>query len=59
MSNIYENYQILKRNAYRSYWEKRILAEVGYLLELHCEEDISAKKLMEEAISVIGFILHC
>lgn len=53
MNNIYENYRILQKKACRSYWEKRILAEIGYLTELCYETEGSARVLLEEVVDLL------
>ena len=33
-SDVFSKFRTLRSKAYNSYWERRILAEVGYLIEL-------------------------
>lgn len=49
MNCIYEDYRVLQKKACRSYWEKRILAEIGYLIELLYNKEVSAQALLEQA----------
>lgn len=53
MSELHGNYRRLRKHAYRSYWEKRILAETGYLIELLYEKDESAKVLLEQVVDTL------
>ncbi len=53
MADIYENYRKLRKNAFRSYWEKRILSEIGYLIELLYEKEIPERGLMEQAMDLL------
>ena len=53
MYNIFADYRKLKKHAYRSYWEQRILAETGYLIELLYEKDESAKAVLDETVAML------
>lgn len=53
MADIHGNFRILRKSTYRSYWEKRILAEIGYLIELLYGEDASVDKLLEQAVDTL------
>lgn len=53
MADIYENYRILRKNTFRSYWEKRILAEIRYLMELLPNREDSGRTLLEQAIAML------
>ena len=46
-------YRELHRHAYGSYWEKRILTEIGYLTELLYHKNIPARKLLSQAVSML------
>ena len=41
MSNRLKNYEYLRRNAWNGLWSKRILAELGFLLEVSAAEENS------------------
>lgn len=51
--NYYETYVLLRRSAFRSYWEKRILSEIGYLMELLYEKNSNATELIEQALDLL------
>ncbi|MBO5070640.1 MAG: hypothetical protein J6C37_09815 [Roseburia sp.] len=53
MSNVFSVYNTLRKKAFRSYWEKRILAEIGYLMELLYKKDTSARGLLEQALAML------
>lgn len=50
--NIYERHETLNKNVH-GYWEKRILAEIGYLLELLSEEDLDGGSLPEQVMATL------
>lgn len=53
MAKLHESYRKLRKNAYRSYWERRILSEIGYLIELLYEEDKNAAAMLDEAVDLL------
>lgn len=53
MRDIYGDYRKLRKSVFRSYWEKRILAEIGYLLELLDKEEILKEPLIEQAVDLL------
>lgn len=54
MKDIYELYKKLKENACRSYWEKRILAELGYLFDMFTDEDETQWTLIARAVTMLS-----
>lgn len=54
MKDICETYMQLRRDAFQSYWETRILEELSYLFELYSKEDTAEWALLEEAVAVLA-----
>lgn len=53
MGSIYDNYRLLQKKACRSYWEKRIVAEIGYLTDLLYDKEAAARALLEQAMNLL------
>lgn len=53
MADIYGNFMRLKESASQGYWENRILAELGYLLEMFTEKDETEFSLLEQSIVML------
>lgn len=43
----------MKKGSFRSYWEKRILAEIGYLIDLLYDHEETSRRLLEQAIDLL------
>lgn len=54
MQDVYNDYRILRKNVFRSYWERRILSEIGYLLELLEPMEPAERELLEQAVALLG-----
>lgn len=54
MKKVYEMYQQLLSHTNRSYWEKRILAEIGYVLDLFSVEDEAEWALIRQAVELLS-----
>lgn len=53
MEDIYGSFMRLKKNAFQGYWGKRILAELGYLLEMFSEKKVAESALLEQAVVML------
>lgn len=49
-SDVFSKFRTLRSKAYNSYWERRILAEVGYLIELLYDKGGQAKCCLDQAV---------
>lgn len=47
------SFRTLRKKAFHSYWEKRILSQTGYLLELLEKEDTKERELVAEAVALL------
>ena len=54
-SDVFSKFRTLRSKAYNSYWERRILAEVGYLIELLYDKGGQAKCCLDQAPNLVGF----
>ncbi len=54
MTDIYQNYRMLQKNTSGSYWEKRTLSQIRYLLEQKADREDAGRGLLEQALSLLA-----
>ena len=53
MTDIYEIYKLLRKNTCHSYWEKRILSQLRYMMELLADREDPDWPLLEQAAATL------
>lgn len=54
MEDVSRTYMRLRRDAFRNYWEMRILEEIGYLFELYSKEDTLQWAMLEKTVALLA-----